>query len=325
MELHITHLSSLEAARLLLTPATRPEKYNAGSSFNLPLLLRNAGKRSVACSDAHPLHLSYRWINEAGEMVERDGMRTSIATPPEPENEIAVALSGRTPNEPGKYRLLSSLVLEGVHWACDVDEHGWTELNVRVQPPPAWPSELRNSTGGKALRGAVTRAGLARSLDGNTSSMPTEAPGYAVVDRSTSSPDPLTVSNALPLAHGNRFRNWVRRTLGIRNVQQDLERIANAVTRQEQRSTDLHNYLERIEMQLRDGSSELQGEMAKIAASLRKEQIFSKLNALEVNRTLATMKDELKIQSGQSRHLLAEQERSSRNLDSLEEEGREAE
>lgn len=328
MVFRISHLTSLKKALLFLTPVSRPEKYNAGSSFNLPLLLRNAGRWSVAWSAAHPLHVSYRWINEAGEAVERDGMRTSIPTPPKPNAEVAVTLSGRTPNEPGNYRLLASLVLEGVHWACDVDEHGWTELNVRVQSAPTWPQQLRNSAGGQALRGAVARAGLARSLDGNISNVPVELAGSSSVDLFTERPDPQPEANPLPVAHGNRLRNWVRRTLGIRNIQQDLERVANAVTRQEQRSAELHNYLERIEIMLGEGSRDIRGEIEQIAAALRKDRIFSKLTAIEVNRTLAAMRTELRAQSYKSQRLLTDHEQSSFVIDKfetpLEEQAREA-
>jgi len=271
----------------------------------------------VAWSAAHPLNIGYRWFNEAGKVVERDGMRTSISMLPAPGNEVAVTLSGRTPEEPGNYRLRASLVLEGVHWACDVAEHGWTELHVQVRSAPAWPQELSDLAGGKALRGAVARAALARSLEGDIPNVLIEQVNHTSAILSIEGSNEMSVANSLPVIQGNRFRNWVRRTLGIRNVQRDLEAVANALTRQEQRSAELHNYLERLERRLGESSTAIQDDVVRLTGDLRQDRIFNKLTALEVNRSLAAIRTELRAQSDKSKRLLAGHEQIVRTVNTL--------
>ncbi len=307
MAFGVSHLTSLKSNKIQVTPEPREGAFIAGSSFNLSLIIFNAGSQPVAWSAENPLHISYRWINEAGECVEREGLRTSIPCPLAPKTELPVTLRGRTQEEPGNYRLQPSLVLEGVHWACDIDALGWAELNVQVLSRPAWPQDLKDSVGGRALRGALARAGLARSLAGNIPGPKFQQEAYFSVDQSPEATLPAPDAETRKVSRTSRFRNWVRRTLGIQNVQRDLERVANAVTRQEQRSAELHQYLERLEIMLGEGLSGLRSDVKDIAGPLRKEHIFNHLTALEVNRSLAAIQDELQLQSTNSQQSVSGQ------------------
>lgn len=240
-------LTNLQNAAIVVEMAAQPDVFRPASSFHARLLLTNRADRAATWSAEHPLHLAYRWLDQAGKMVERDGIRTMIRHPLAAGTPVEVVLTGVTPEEPGTYRLLASLVLEGVHWACDLGDEGWTEVDIDVHPLPAWPTELRGSAGGRALRGALAAAELQRLLEGKTFEViPPPAPVEA--DLVEAPQEPATAAIALQ-THSltGRFRHWLRKALGVRNLQQDLQCVANAVTRQEQRSTDLQLQLDRIE------------------------------------------------------------------------------
>lgn len=298
----IAHLKSLKSADIRLVCDSPTVDFIAGSSFNLPLRLSNAGAQPVSWSPVNPLHVSYRWIDDSGEAVERDGLRTSIPAPPAPGAEISMTLGGRTPERLGHYRLRTSLVLEGVHWACDVDEDGWTDIEVKLLARPEWPTELTQSAGGRALRGAIARTALDRSLKGYLPIPKLVSASRSTVDQTVDEPSPVPDAVAPKVSRASKFRSWVRRTLGIQNVQRDLERVANAVTRQEQRSAELHQYLERLEIMLNEGLSGIREDFEDLAGPLRKEHIFNRLTALEVNRSLAAIQDELQTRSINARH-----------------------
>jgi FkbM family methyltransferase len=230
-----------------------PTAFRRGTSFSLPVVLRNRGARMVAWSSDHPLHLAYRWLDAEGKMLEREGLRSVIPGPLPAGEDVKVELAGGTPGDAGSYGLLVSLVLEGVHWACDVGAAGWTEVPVEVVEGPAWPAELRGSVGGRALRGALAAAELSRDLAGRTFDVlppPEPAPVPAASPVAAPGPQPLAVSPRARRSVPARFRSWLRKVLGVRNVQNDLEAVANAVTRQEQRSTDLQLHLQAIEQQM---------------------------------------------------------------------------
>lgn len=243
-------LTTLDEAAIAVEIAARPDVFRPASSFHAPVILTNRMDRAATWSAEHPLHLAYRWIDQAGTTVERDGIRTMIPDPLTPGTPVKVVMSGVTPDEPGTYRLLASLVLEGVHWASDRGSDGWTEVDVDVQPGPAWPSDLRASAGGRALRGALAAAELQRLLEGKTFEV---FPPPALVEADTVEVSrelvAATIASPTPSLAG-RLRHWLRRVLGVRNLQQDLQSVANAVTRQEQRSTDLQLQLDRIEQAL---------------------------------------------------------------------------
>ena len=344
MAASVSNLTSLELARVKVTSASQTSTYVVETRFNLPLNLTNVGSHPIIWSEAHALHLSYRWINEAGEILDREGMRTSIPNPLAPGTGISLTLSGITPDEPGEYRLQPTLVLEGVHWACDISELGWTELLVQVLPKPAWPHELRNSDGGRALRGAFARAELARSLAGASEERIEQALCPPAVEVSEIS-SPVPAEDVLRPSLVSKVRNWTRRTLGIRNVQRDLELVANAVTRQEQRSSDLHQYLERIDLSVseaingiksdleklsehevtrglaiqgfRRGLAAMHADLHELSSAIFEEDAINRSTTLELTHCVAAVRAEVQAQSGKSQGLRLGQQRLASLVDTL--------
>lgn len=141
--------------------------FRPNSRFTLPIIITTQGRRALTWSRDHPLALSYRWYDENGECIDSDGLRTSIpATSLAPRVPLEVELVGTSPVDEGAYSLEVSLVLEGVHWACDVNATGWLRLAVEVAPAPPWPVDLEESSGGRALRGALAAAEIAQMIHG---------------------------------------------------------------------------------------------------------------------------------------------------------------
>ncbi len=86
-------------------------------NFQLSITLVNQSQQTWVGTVLHPLYLSYRWLNEAGEVVVADGLRTKI-----PNGQLALGqqvemtLSIQTPNQPGSYMLQVMPVSELYAW-----------------------------------------------------------------------------------------------------------------------------------------------------------------------------------------------------------------
>ena len=149
-------LSTLAGAPLIVLPATaEPLLLEAGATFRISVVVKNEGRGSLVTASEHPINLAYRWVDESGAVVEPEGDRSCVPMPLGPASAEMVELSGRAPPTEGPYRLVVSLVLEGVHWACDVPSSATVSLDARVRAPAEWPADLAASIGGRALRGAI--------------------------------------------------------------------------------------------------------------------------------------------------------------------------
>ncbi|MFO7566491.1 MAG: sulfatase-like hydrolase/transferase [Enhygromyxa sp.] len=83
-------------------------------STRVELELQNLG--TEAWSEETGDHLAYHWLDEHGEVVERDGRRTSFKQPVAPGERVVVAARLRGPAKPGRYRLQWELVREHERW-----------------------------------------------------------------------------------------------------------------------------------------------------------------------------------------------------------------
>lgn len=78
------------------------------------LELQNLG--TEPWSEATGDHLAYHWLDSDGEVVERDGRRTSFATSVAPGQRVTIEAQLRGPSKPGRYRLQWELVREHERW-----------------------------------------------------------------------------------------------------------------------------------------------------------------------------------------------------------------
>ena len=98
-----------------VTPPTLPSLI-AGGTYDVPLVLKNAGAAAWNAAPPNNINVSYHWSNAAGQTVIWDGTRTPLAANVEPGASANVTLKLGTPRDPGSYTLTIDLVREGIGW-----------------------------------------------------------------------------------------------------------------------------------------------------------------------------------------------------------------
>lgn len=253
-------LDSLIGVPVVISSSNRDKTpFRPGNHFAFPVVLVHNGQMPLAWSQAQPLHVSYRWLTPDGEVVEGEGLRTALPhSPILPGARFDLNVTGISPDNEGSYLLQLSLVLEGVHWACDVGPNGSTQVAALVTAPPAWPAELGNSGGGRALRGAMAADELARILAkrplGNLSAEP------AAVNV-PSCPDKPSIATRRE-RRGGGWRNRLLTALGVRGLEEQLSDVIELASRQQKLALELEHQI----ISLRE---ELQGTPASKARMVR--------------------------------------------------------
>ena len=79
-------------------------------------MIRNTGDHAISSFTEEPLLLSYHWKTESGDVVEWNGLRTSLPYPLEKNDGEELLVSVRAPESPGQYVLELTLVRENVEW-----------------------------------------------------------------------------------------------------------------------------------------------------------------------------------------------------------------
>ena len=240
--------------------------FRPGSRFVLPVVLINKGESPLGWSQQNPLNLSYRWLAEDGEMLERDGRRTAIpVTQLPPGSRIELEMEGASPDSEGCYQLQLSLVLEGVHWACDIGSAGWVQRVTNVTPAPAWPTNLKGSPSGRALRGAMVAAELARHLEKRTLAVKVAETDSVIA-----------------------VETWLRALLGLRGLEQQLVDVIALASSQEQRGRELENQIVSLKEELQVDLNLLKGRATQPRENFADSHCDAPLVALEVASRGAT-------------------------------------
>jgi hypothetical protein len=99
----------------------------AGARHSCRIALANAG--SAPWRD---LKLAYHWLDDRGNPIVWDGLRTELDTAA-PGRELEAELTVQAPIPPGRYRLAFDLVLEGRYWLTELG-NAQLELDVDVAP-----------------------------------------------------------------------------------------------------------------------------------------------------------------------------------------------
>ncbi len=206
--------------------------------FKLPVLITSHHGAPLSWRDDRALNLSYRWIDENGAPVGQEGQRTNLPSPIQSGQSLWVDLTGSSPSEAGRYQLIVSLVLENVHWACDLGQLGWVSLDARVMVPPVWPEFLLTSPGGKALRGAIAADRLKSLLNQRhhglqltpmSEDIPATSP--PTIDQAPMPVPPVVRRRRTsPL---KRLRAWFRHFLGVVEMREAVEELLRRSAEQE--------------------------------------------------------------------------------------------
>lgn len=129
--MHPLPATALRAAVSASVPSFLP----ARRTVALRCTMRNEGSSALLSAPPNPVHLAYRWYDEAGSEV-LVGLRTELPGEVAPREEITRELRVLTPWEPGRYELRVSPVQELVAWFDDVDEGSGARFPVDIGLAP---------------------------------------------------------------------------------------------------------------------------------------------------------------------------------------------
>jgi acetolactate synthase-1/2/3 large subunit len=107
--------------------ATVPGTLEAGTIHEFECLVANCGDAILVSAPPNPVHISYRWVNrrEDGDVIEGGRSILPEALPPGVERTWPFSLL--TPEAPGDYRLIVTLVQEQVAWFDELDpRNAWS-------------------------------------------------------------------------------------------------------------------------------------------------------------------------------------------------------
>jgi hypothetical protein len=104
----------------------------AGAEITFAARLENAGT-----APWRGLSLSYHWLDERGNPIVWDGIRTALSAAPGERRDVTAPLRGPIP--PGRYRLALDLVDEHRFWLAELGNHSPT-ASIDVAPRDAGPA-----------------------------------------------------------------------------------------------------------------------------------------------------------------------------------------
>jgi hypothetical protein len=172
----------------------------AGTLVSVAVEVENAGSAPWRTrGEAEGLFLSYHWLDERGNPIVWDGLRTRLAAVVEPGATLRQSLAVRAPIPPGRYRLALDLLEERRFWLAELGNERHEEdvevaprdaSGARVfgaEPPDIWLEAARalHAEGYSAVAGALDARGFP----------PEYAPGGG---RHPRFPHPLVCPSLLP-------------------------------------------------------------------------------------------------------------------------------
>src|SRR5207253_1488965 len=167
---HGPRLAAVKGPLVVTWSAWTLEEQHAGSGSSARLELRNDG---TAAWRPDRVRLSYHWLDDHGNPLVWDGLRTELDRPLEPGEALARDVRLRGPRPPGAYRPALGLVDEGRLWFAEVGNEP-LEVDVDVlprdaaaavahvdgvEPAPDWPERVRaaHERGYAAVGGSIER------------------------------------------------------------------------------------------------------------------------------------------------------------------------
>jgi acetolactate synthase-1/2/3 large subunit len=112
--------------------AAVPGELKPGTIHECECLIENIGDAILVSAPPNPVHISYRWLagRRPGDVIE--GGRSVLPEALVPAAARNCPFSLTTPERPGDYRLVVTLVQEHVAWFDDLDERNAWSGSVRI-------------------------------------------------------------------------------------------------------------------------------------------------------------------------------------------------
>ena len=118
-------------AGLEMEDHTVPPEMEAGAERVVELTIRNRGDEPWDRDSG--FKLSYHWLDEAGNVVVWDGLRSELGLIVLPGETVRVHARVMAPTVPGPYRLQWDVVQEGIRWLSELDHPTPPSVPVRVR------------------------------------------------------------------------------------------------------------------------------------------------------------------------------------------------
>jgi len=165
----------------------------AGALTSAAVELANAGTAAWRSRGAAGVLLAYHWLDEQGNPIVWDGVRTALERGVEPGDRLRAEIAIRGPIPPGRYRLAVDLVDEGRTWFAEL---GNSALEVVCDVAPRIPRALAARGGDpdalaaqeeplvpeqEAAAVAYLADGVAPAPDWSRRVLDAHAEGYAIV------------------------------------------------------------------------------------------------------------------------------------------------
>ena len=111
-----------------------PTEMEIGRTYSVPFHIQNTGTIPWPAEGSFPVHLSYHWYDELGNVVVWDGLRTSLPYDISPGQDVTLTAMVQPPSYPGTYVLKWDMVQENIAW---FSWRGWRtqDIAVAVRPP----------------------------------------------------------------------------------------------------------------------------------------------------------------------------------------------
>jgi hypothetical protein len=148
----------------------------AGALGRAHVAVENAG----AASWGEDIVASYHWLDERGNAIVWDGLRTPLPEPVEPAVRVALELGVRAPMPPGRYRFALDLVAEHRAWFGELGNEV-PEAEVQVLP-------RIEATRLAEVADVYVPDGCAAAPDWEERVLSAHAEGYAIVAGSIEAP-----------------------------------------------------------------------------------------------------------------------------------------
>jgi hypothetical protein len=109
-------LTPQEAERITLEIDGAPNNVSKGEVFIVSANLNNSTDRRLASLMPNPFHISFHWLDEKGNIVVHEGLRSVLNPPLYGHQRASYPVKIKAPNTAGRYVLRVLPVQETVCW-----------------------------------------------------------------------------------------------------------------------------------------------------------------------------------------------------------------
>ena len=112
---------------------SHPSVAKANEHFKIDVTLHNLSNQRWISLPPNPIHISYHWVDDKGEIIIFDGIRSPIDFPLESGEQRDLSMTVLCPEKPGSYQLQISLVQESCFWFEQVKKDLPACIKVKIQ------------------------------------------------------------------------------------------------------------------------------------------------------------------------------------------------